>query len=79
MATELRRLGQIVEEFPDGLRITPRPVTPAVVQTYDDHRMAMSFALIGLRSPGVAIADPACTAKTYPGFWTDLERLRAGS
>lgn len=75
-AAELRRLGQDVEEFPDGLRIIPRPVTPAVVQTYDDHRMAMAFALVGLRVPGIAIADPGCTAKTFPDYWQRLERLR---
>ncbi len=75
-ATELRRLGQEVEEFPDGLRITPRPVTPAVVQTYHDHRMAMAFALVGLQAPGVSIADPACTAKTFPDYWERLESLR---
>lgn len=75
LATELRRLGQGVEEFEDGLRIDPRPVAPARVETYDDHRMAMSLALVGLRVPGIVIADPDCTAKTYPAFWDDLARL----
>jgi 3-phosphoshikimate 1-carboxyvinyltransferase len=75
-ATELRRLGQEVEEFPDGLRVTPRPVTPAVVQTYNDHRMAMAFALVGLKAPGVSIADPGCTRKTFPEYWERLEALR---
>jgi 3-phosphoshikimate 1-carboxyvinyltransferase len=75
-ATELRRLGQEVEEFSDGLRITPRPVTPAVLQTYNDHRMAMAFALAGLKVPGIAIADPGCTRKTFPDYWQRLERLR---
>jgi 3-phosphoshikimate 1-carboxyvinyltransferase len=79
VATELRRLGQEVDEFEDGLTIRPRPVRPAVVQTYDDHRMAMSFALVGLGADGVEIADPGCTAKTYPGSWGDLEGLRDGS
>jgi 3-phosphoshikimate 1-carboxyvinyltransferase len=74
--TELRRLGQEVEEFPDGLRITPRPVAPAVVRTYEDHRMAMAFALVGLKVPGVSIADPGCTAKTFPDYWERLDRLR---
>ncbi len=77
--TELRRLGQQVEEFPDGLRIFPRPVQPAVVQTYRDHRMAMSFALVGLRVPGIAIADPGCTRKTFPDYWKRLEKLRSDS
>lgn len=76
-ATELRRLGQEVETGDDWLRITPRPITPATVQCYADHRMAMSFAILGLAAPGIAIADPACVAKTYPGFWDDLGKLYA--
>ena len=75
VVAELRRLGQTCDERPDGFTVHPAPVAPAVVRTYDDHRMAMSFALIGLRAEGVRIADPGCVAKTYPGFWDDLERL----
>lgn len=78
-AAELRRLGQDVEEFDDGLAITPRPVRPAVVQTYNDHRIAMAFAVAGLRAPGIAIADPGCVAKTFPDFFERLERLRTSS
>jgi 3-phosphoshikimate 1-carboxyvinyltransferase len=69
---ELRRLGQEVSEGPDWLRIEPRPLTPAVVQSYKDHRMAMSFAILGAAQNGVSIEDPSCVAKTYPGFWADL-------
>ncbi len=76
LATELRKLGAEVEEFADGLRIIPRPLRGCAVDTYKDHRMAMSLALVGLRVPGVVINDPGCVAKTYPGFWQDLERLR---
>jgi 3-phosphoshikimate 1-carboxyvinyltransferase len=76
LATELRRLGAEVDEFADGLTITPRPLHGAEVETYNDHRMAMSLALIGLRVPGVVIKNPSCVAKTYPGFWEDLEKLR---
>ena len=76
IALELRQLGQTVEEFPDGFTVHPAPVTPAVVETYNDHRMAMSFALVGLRAAGVRIANPACVAKTYPGFWEDFAALR---
>ncbi len=76
LSTELRRLGAGVEEFADGLTITPRPLHGAEVETYNDHRMAMSLALVGLRVPGVVIRNPGCVAKTYPGFFTDLERLR---
>ncbi len=76
-AAELRRLGQEVDEQADGLVITPRPVRPAIVQTYGDHRIAMAFAVTGLRVPGIAIADPGCVAKTFPDFFERLERLRA--
>ena len=58
LATELRRLGAEVEEFADGLAITPRPLHGAAVETYNDHRMAMSLALIGLKVPGVIIKNP---------------------
>jgi 3-phosphoshikimate 1-carboxyvinyltransferase len=76
LATELRKLGATVEEWEDGLRITPGPLHGATIDTYDDHRMAMSLALAGLKQSGVLINDPACTAKTYPGFFKDLEKLR---
>jgi 3-phosphoshikimate 1-carboxyvinyltransferase len=69
---ELRRLGQEVTEGPDFLRIEPRPIVPAIVQSYKDHRMAMSFAILGAARTGVSIEDPACVAKTYPEFWRDL-------
>ncbi|MGH2374610.1 MAG: 3-phosphoshikimate 1-carboxyvinyltransferase, partial [bacterium] len=75
-AAELRRLGQDVEEQPDGLVISPRPVRPAVVQTYGDHRIAMAFSLVGLRVPGIVIDDPACVTKTFPDFFERLEYLR---
>lgn len=76
LTTELRRLGADVADRPDGLKITPRPLRGAVVQTYNDHRMAMSLALVGLKVPGVVIDNPGCVAKTYPGFFADLEKLR---
>ncbi len=79
LATELRKLGAQVDEHADGLVIDPPAADElrgARIATYDDHRMAMSFALAGLRIPGVTILDPGCVAKTYPGFWNDLERLR---
>ncbi len=75
LATELRKFGAEVEERPDGLRIVPGPLRAATIDTYDDHRMAMSMALVGLRVPGVVIRDPGCTAKTYPQFFDDLARL----
>lgn len=76
LATELRKLGQTVDEFHDGLRIVPAPVRAAHIDTYDDHRMAMSLALVGLRCAGTVINDPGCTAKTYPHYFADLEGLR---
>ncbi len=77
---ELERLGQRVEHGDDWLTIHPGPLRPAVVRCYDDHRMAMSFGILGalaarVGEPGIAIEDPACSSKTYPGFWTDLARL----
>jgi 3-phosphoshikimate 1-carboxyvinyltransferase len=76
LAAELRRVGAEVDEFPDGLKITPRPLRGAEIETYHDHRMAMSMALVGLRVPGVVIKNPACVAKTYPRFFEDVEKLR---
>jgi 3-phosphoshikimate 1-carboxyvinyltransferase len=75
LAIELRKLGARVDEHDDGLRITPGPLRSAEVQTYDDHRMAMSLALVGLRVPDVVILDPECTAKTYPDYFQDLQAL----
>jgi 3-phosphoshikimate 1-carboxyvinyltransferase len=72
LARELRKLGASVNELPDGLEITPGRLRPATVETYQDHRMAMSLALVGLRVPGIVIDDPECTAKTYPGYFRDL-------
>lgn len=77
LAVELRKLGAAVEERPDGLQITPqiKNLHGAEIDTYDDHRMAMGLALVGLAVPGVKIRQPGCTAKTYPGFFQDLERV----
>jgi 3-phosphoshikimate 1-carboxyvinyltransferase len=72
LATELGKLGQDVTEGADFLEIRPRPIRPALVHCYADHRIAMSFAVLGLAAGGVGIDDPACVAKTYPGFWDDV-------
>ncbi len=75
--TELRRLGVEVEEHPDGLTIQPcADILPADIHTYNDHRMAMSFALIGLRMAGIRIENPACVSKTFPNYFNVLETLR---
>lgn len=78
LARELRKLGAAVQEHADGLTIEPGPLRGVAIETYNDHRMAMSMALVGLRTPGVHIMNPGCTAKTYPAFFANLERLVEG-
>jgi len=78
---EMRKLGITVEEGPDYMVIEPlaaRPARPPVVEieTYHDHRIAMSFGVLGSRLPGLRILDPGCVAKTYPNYWRDWERAR---
>ena len=75
LARELRKFGADVEENPDGLRITPQKLRPAEIETYNDHRMAMSLALVGLKVPKVVIQNPDCTQKTYPAFFDDLNSV----
>lgn len=75
--TELRRLGVDVLEQPDGMTIQPcTAIRPATIHTYNDHRMAMAFALTGLRAAGVRIENPACVSKTFPDYFEVLESLR---
>lgn len=76
---ELRRLGIDALEEADGLVVHPGTMRPVAVQTYGDHRMAMAFAVAGLRVPGIQIADPGCVVKTFPGFWRLLDELRSPS
>jgi len=85
-ARELKKLGQHVVETDDALEIHPRPLTPGVeIETYHDHRFAMSFAVLGCHDlhgdgrPWLTIRDPDCCAKTFPAFFDLLERLRLGS
>ena len=75
VTTELRRMGITVEEFADGITIHPGAPIPAEIHTYNDHRMAMAFALTGLKSPGIIIMDPACTAKTFPDFFDQFSNI----
>jgi 3-phosphoshikimate 1-carboxyvinyltransferase len=75
LETELRKLGAGARTGPDWLEIEPGPLRGAAIDTYDDHRMAMAFALAGLRVPGVVIRDPGCVAKTWPDFFAALARL----
>ena len=75
--TELARLGVHVEEHEDGMTIYPcDEIQPAMIQTYNDHRMSMAFSLIGLRIPGITIENPACVSKTFPNFFDVLDHLR---
>jgi 3-phosphoshikimate 1-carboxyvinyltransferase len=81
-ARELRRLGQEVIEEPDALTIQPRPLTPdAEIETYEDHRFAMSFAILGCHDlhgdgrPWLRIRNPGCCAKTFPDFFEVLGRV----
>jgi 3-phosphoshikimate 1-carboxyvinyltransferase len=86
MSRELRKLGQQVTEEEDSLDILPRPLVPnRTIETYGDHRFAMSFAILGCRDlmgngvPWLKVRDPGCCAKTYPRFFEDLEALRTAS
>lgn len=74
---ELSRLGVHVEEFDDGMTIYPcESFKPSIVSTYNDHRMAMAFSLIGLKVPGVYIENPGCVSKTFPNYFEVLDGLR---
>ena len=75
LATELRRLGATVEDYEDGIAIQPSHLSPAEIETYEDHRIAMSFAITGLKLPGVKIKDPGCVSKTFPDFFDRLADL----
>jgi len=78
LETELRKLGAQVNSTDADLRIIPPDrVSGAKIATYDDHRIAMSFAVAGLAAPGVVIEDPACVAKTLPEFFALLASLDA--
>ncbi len=78
VASELRRMGGVVEELADGLRIKGQvPMHGATIETYDDHRIAMSFAVAGRRVPGTTIKDPECVKKSFPGFWNLWKDLPA--
>jgi 3-phosphoshikimate 1-carboxyvinyltransferase len=77
LSRELGKLGASTEVHGDVVTVTPprSGVPPAAIDTYDDHRMAMSFAVAGTRARGITIRDVECVAKTYPRFFDDLERV----
>ena len=77
---ELTRLGVRVEEHEDGMTVYPcDKIQPTTIRTYNDHRMAMAFSLIGLRIPGITIENPGCVSKTFPNYFDVLESLRVPS
>ncbi|GAA4655964.1 3-phosphoshikimate 1-carboxyvinyltransferase [Streptomyces chumphonensis] len=78
VTNELRRMGITVHESADAMHIVGGVPRGAGVETYDDHRIAMSFAVAGLRTEGVTIKDPGCVAKSFPGFWRVLDQLHPG-
>ncbi len=77
VATELAKMGIEARETEDGLIIRGGQPHGAVIDTYNDHRIAMSFAVAGLKVPGVIITDPDCVIKSFPDFWELFERLYA--
>jgi 3-phosphoshikimate 1-carboxyvinyltransferase len=74
-AAGLRACGVAVEEGPDWLRVLPATPRPATIACHRDHRIAMSFSVLGLRAPGVVLDDPQCVTKTFPGFHQEFTRL----
>lgn len=77
LSTELKRLGAKVDSGADFITIQPGAYKPAVIDTYDDHRMAMSFAVAGLNIPGIKIKNPECVNKSFPDFFKKWEELYA--
>ena len=75
VAAELAKMGIEARETDDGLVIRGGTPRGAVIHTYDDHRIAMSFAVAGLQAQGLSIADPDCVAKSFPDFWEFFDRL----
>jgi 3-phosphoshikimate 1-carboxyvinyltransferase len=71
----LRRLGVSVDEHADGLTVRPGPLQPGAVDPHDDHRVAMSFALLGARVEGIRVSHPSCVSKTFPEYFARLEGL----
>ena len=75
VVNELKRVGVEAREFEDGIEIVPSPPHSAEISTYNDHRMAMSFALLGLRIKGIKIKNPECVEKTFPDYFERLEKM----
>eukprot|EP01060_Flectonema_neradi_P004458 TRINITY_DN12889_c1_g3_i1.p1 TRINITY_DN12889_c1_g3~~TRINITY_DN12889_c1_g3_i1.p1 ORF type:complete len:1520 (+),score=376.75 TRINITY_DN12889_c1_g3_i1:67-4560(+) len=82
MVTEFKKIGVVCRELPDGIEVdgtTIDKLTPGKIHCYNDHRIAMSFAILGLKVPGITITDTACVEKTYPIFWDHLSNIIGAS
>ncbi len=75
LVKELTKTGVRAEEFKDGIVITGGTPHGAEIETYNDHRIAMSFAVMGLAVPGMRIRNPDCVRKSFPGFWDEFSKL----
>mgnify|MGYP001619965833 CR=1 FL=1 len=77
LSAELSKIGCDCQETKDGLIINgnPQKLHGSSILTYDDHRMAMCFAIAGSKIPGISINNPSCVNKTYPGFWRDISKV----
>jgi len=75
LAAELPKIGAEVAAGADWLSITPGAPRPGLIETYNDHRIAMSFAVAGLKAGGMEIINPGCVSKSFPGFWDELEKF----
>jgi len=77
LRTELTKCGALIAESGDTLTIEPGALAGAEIETYDDHRIAMCFGMLGLRVPGIRLRKPACVRKTFPNFFAKLGELGA--
>jgi len=75
IATELTKIGAKIELVDNELIIYPQPLHGAVIETYNDHRIAMSFAIAGLQVDGIKIKNPMCVTKSFPNFWEEFKKL----
>jgi 3-phosphoshikimate 1-carboxyvinyltransferase len=75
LAEELGKRGAAIQLHEDGMEIRPSTLSGGLMQTFDDHRLAMSFALIGLQVPGIVVEGPDCVRKSFPEFWTEFDAL----
>ena len=75
LLNELKKIGVAAKETADGLIIAGGKPHGACIETYNDHRIAMSFAIAGLAIPGISIGDSNCVGKSFPGFWDELSRV----